>query len=135
MGTGWRSAFCTSLPRDGEVIRREKLNKRSPSTSPSPRSNSRKIGGLFTTTSTTKTKIKSHSLPSTPRLQSHHPISVSPSLRCRTTPLMPPQNENTPKLQCKTKSSKLFQTSSSAPSSPKSPLKFSIFKSGSRLSK
>ncbi|XP_026435620.1 E3 ubiquitin-protein ligase WAV3-like [Papaver somniferum] len=135
MGTGWRRAFCTSLPRDGEVIRREKLNKRSPSTSPSPRSSSRKIGGLFTSTSTTKTKIKSHSLPSTPRLQSQHPISVSPSLRCRITPPMPPQNENTPKLQCKTKSSKLFQTSFSAPSSPKSPLKFSIFKSGSRLSK
>ncbi|KAI3978635.1 hypothetical protein MKX01_015810 [Papaver californicum] len=134
MGTGWRRAFCTSLPRDNEVIRREKLKKRSPSTStsPSPRSSSRKIGGLFTTTSTTKTKIKSHSLPSTPRLESHHPISVSPSLRCRTTT---PQNDNTLKLQCKTKTSKLFQTSSSAPSSPKSPLKFSIFKSGSRLSK
>ncbi|MCL7048572.1 hypothetical protein MKW94_025967 [Papaver nudicaule] len=132
MGTGWRRAFCTSLPRDNEVIR-----KRSPSTSPSPRS-SRKIGGLFTPSRTSKAKIKSHSLPSTPRLQSssQHPISVSPSLRCRTTPHMPPaQNENTPKLQCKTKTSKLFRTSSSAPSSPKSPLKFSIFKSGSRLSK
>ncbi|KAI3992984.1 hypothetical protein MKX01_009727 [Papaver californicum] len=132
MGTGWRGAFCTSLPRDNEVIRREKLNKRSTSTSPSPRSSSRKIGGLFTTT---KTKIKCHSLPSTPRLQSHHQISASPSLRCRVTPPMPPQNDNRLKLQCKTKTSKLFQTSSSAPSSPKSPLKFSIFKSGSRLSK
>ncbi|OVA18965.1 zinc finger protein [Macleaya cordata] len=126
MGTGWRRAFCTSIPRDQEVIIREKPNKRSPSTSPSPSPRTHRKIGLFTSVSN----------PSTPRLQSQ---PISPTLRCRTsvTSSAPPMvAQENPRLQCKTtttKSPRLFQSSN--PSSPRSPLKFSLFKSGSRISK
>lgn len=119
MGTGWRRAFCTTIPRDSEVatVSDKQQQVPSPSTSPSPRSCTKL--GFFTGSSN----------PSTPRLQSQ-PVS-SPSLRCRTTTLEAPSTNESPRLQCKTtpKSTKSPKTSQvSNPSSPRSPLKLSLFK-------
>ncbi|XP_068656569.1 E3 ubiquitin-protein ligase WAV3-like [Aristolochia californica] len=115
MGTGWRRAFCTSIPRDPEPEKQQ-----NPSPSPSPRSCA---------------KLSFFSNPSTPRLQSQ-PVA-SPSLRCRTT-LTSPTVQDSPRLLCKTTptsiSPRLFQGSN--PSSPKSPSRFALFKSPRlRLSK
>ncbi|XP_031279234.1 E3 ubiquitin-protein ligase WAV3 [Pistacia vera] len=119
MGTGWRRAFCTTIPRDSEIatVSDKQQQVVSPSTSPSPRSCTKL--GFFTGSSN----------PSTPRLQSQ-PVS-SPSLRCRTATLEAPSTNESPRLQCKTtpkstKSPKPLQGSN--PSSPRSPLKLSLFK-------
>ncbi|KAL5705537.1 hypothetical protein ACHQM5_023830 [Ranunculus cassubicifolius] len=132
-GASWRRAFCTSIPRDSETSFASE--KQSPNPSPSPRSRI-KFGFLSS----------GGSNPSTPRY--HQTIPKSPSLRCRTaTPLpeTPPAVtvntvEESPKLQCiKTttcgsiKSPRLFQNSN--PSSPKSPSRFSLFKTSLRLSR
>lgn len=121
MGTGWRRAFCTTIPRDSEMAtvsdKQHQHQSGSPSPSPSPRSCTKL--GFFTSASN----------PSTPRLQSQ-PVS-SPSLRCRTTTLEAPSTNESPRLQCKTtpKASKSFKPSlGSNPSSPRSPLKLSLFK-------
>ncbi|XP_058069533.1 E3 ubiquitin-protein ligase WAV3-like [Magnolia sinica] len=109
MGTGWRRAFCTSIRRDSETG--EKQTGQSP-------------------TSCTKLGFFSGgSNPSTPRLQSQ-PVS-SPRLRCRTTVAAAPTAHDSPKLQCKTP--RLFSISN--PTSPKSPARFALFKTGFRLSK
>lgn len=117
MATGWRRAFCTTIPRDPEIAavsEKQQQQSASPSPSPSPRS---------------CTKLGFFSNPSTPRLQSQ-PVS-SPGMRCRTaTPEAPSTNES-PRLQCKTtpKATKtLKQSLGSNPSSPRSPLKLSLFR-------
>ncbi|XP_061351489.1 E3 ubiquitin-protein ligase WAV3 [Gastrolobium bilobum] len=122
MGTGWRRAFCT---RDPESTLSDKQH-RSPSPSPSPRSCAR-LGFLSGGSSN----------PSTPRLhhQQSQPVS-SPSLRCRTIAEAAPQTvtvtvNDSPRLQRKgtpraTKSPKTLSTSN--PTSPRSPLKLSLFK-------
>jgi hypothetical protein len=130
MVTGWRRAFCTSIPKDREtnkaVLPSEKHCENS-SVVQSPKISSK--FGFF-------------SNPSTPRLQSQ-PVS-SPSLRCRTsaaTTASPTSSlPNSPKLQCKTSitpkknsSPRLFQPSNH-PFSPKSPSSFSLLKA-LRLSK
>lgn len=124
MGTGWRRAFCTSIPRERDAIfadtqQQQQQNSRSPS--PSPRSCA-KLGFL-----------SGGSNPATPRIQLQ-----SPSLRCRTTAAAakpaPPSNESsTPQCKSTTKSPRTMLGSN--PSSPRSPLKFSIFKKGLRLSR
>lgn len=131
MVTGWRRAFCTSIPKDREtnkVISTEKhQNQHCENSNRSPRISSK--FGFF-------------SNPSTPRLQSQ-PVS-SPSLRCRTslTNTATPTSSvpNSPKLQCKTattpmknSSPRLFQLSN--PPSPRSPSSFSLLKATLRLSK
>ncbi|KAA8531490.1 hypothetical protein F0562_006157 [Nyssa sinensis] len=119
MVTGWRRAFCTTIPREREsTVQKEKQEHGH--NHPSPR---------------LTTKFGFFSNPSTPRLQSQ-PVS-SPSLRCRTTATatIPSQSvPESPKLQCKTKNSpRLFHRSN--PSSPRSPSTFSLIKSTLRLSK
>uniref|UniRef100_A0A2N9IDA6 RING-type domain-containing protein n=1 Tax=Fagus sylvatica TaxID=28930 RepID=A0A2N9IDA6_FAGSY len=129
MVTGWRRAFCTSIPKDREpkLVFSDKQHCENTNQIPSPRISSK--FGFF-------------SNPSTPRLQSQ-PVS-SPSLRCRTTSTSTttPTSSvpNSPKLQCKTtttpkknNSPRLFQLSN--PPSPKSPSSFSLLKATLRLSK
>ncbi|KAF5181122.1 E3 ubiquitin-protein ligase wav3 [Thalictrum thalictroides] len=129
---GWRRAFCTSIPRDSQTSFSDK-QQISPNPSPSPRSRI-KFGFLSS----------SGSNPSTPRFQSQSQSvssSTSPSLRCRTTTSLETQQHDSPKLlQCKTtscasikSSPRLFQNSN--PSSPKSPSRFSLFKTSLRLSR
>ncbi|XP_022752054.1 uncharacterized protein LOC111300702 [Durio zibethinus] len=114
MVTGWRRAFCTSIPKkqDSPVLpeKQQQQHQQSNSTK-SPKFTSK--FGFF-------------SNPSTPRLQSQ-PVS-SPGLRCRTTSTPTSSLPNTPKLHCKT-------SHFSNPSSPKSPSSFSFFKAPLRLSK
>lgn len=122
MGTGWRRAFCTTIPRDREPHFVDKDSQQVNNNgggqqvpSPSPRS-CVKLGFL------------SSSNPSTPRLRcktnnkaSSNDINtlISPKLHCKTTP------------KSNTKSPKTLLGSN--PSSPRSP--FSILKNTLRLSK
>ncbi|KAJ7965850.1 Zinc finger (C3HC4-type RING finger) family protein [Quillaja saponaria] len=128
MGTGWRRAFCTTISRDPDsTISDKQQTSPSPSSpSPSPRSCTRL--GFFSNPSTPRSF--------TPRLQQpqSQPVS-SPSLRCRTISEAAQTatggvNES-PRLLCKTtprgtKSPKTLLSSN--PSSPRSPLKLSLFK-------
>ncbi|XP_039041491.1 E3 ubiquitin-protein ligase WAV3-like isoform X2 [Hibiscus syriacus] len=113
MGTGWRRAFCTTIPREPENTVLDKQRQQSPS----PR-NCSKLS-FFSTGSN----------PSTPRFQSQ--AVPSPSLRCRTT-VEPSSTSESPTLQCKstpraaTKNPKPILSSN--PSSPRSPLKLSLFR-------
>ncbi|XP_062100940.1 E3 ubiquitin-protein ligase WAVH1 [Humulus lupulus] len=134
MVTGWRRAFCTSIPKDREPkVLTEKQQHCDDGSSDlrSPKITSK--FGFF-------------SNPSTPRLQSQ-PVST-PSLRCRTTvtAATTPNSSlpNSPKLLCNVSSTpkknnhhsnspRLFNFSN--PSSPKSPSSFSLLKSTLRLSK
>ncbi|XP_049392651.1 E3 ubiquitin-protein ligase WAV3 [Solanum stenotomum] len=122
MGTGWRRAFCTTIPRDREphfvdkhAQDSQQVNNNGGQQIPTPKSCA-KLGFL------------SSSNPSTPRLRcktnntaSSNDISslISPKLHCRTTP------------KSNTKSPKTFLGPN--PSSPRSP--FSILKNTLRLSK
>ena len=136
MVTGWRRAFCTSIPKDREPksilkdkepkVLTEKQQQHCDNTNQSAK---------------TSSKFAFFSNPSTPRLQSQQ-VS-SPSLRCRTSVATGTLNcsvPNSSKLQCtnartpkKQNSQGLFQLSN--PSSPKSPSSFSILKASLRLSK
>ncbi|XP_022768533.1 uncharacterized protein LOC111312491 [Durio zibethinus] len=115
MGTGWRRAFCTTIPREPETTVLDKQHQQSPS--PSPRSCAK------------LSFFSSGSNPSTPRFQSQ-PVS-SPSIRCRTTVELSSTNESPP-LQCKTTPKTATKIPkpilSSNPSSPRSPLKLSLFR-------
>lgn len=120
MGTGWRRAFCTTIPRDSGSSSLSDKQQRSPSSSPSPRSCTRL--GFFSGSSN----------PSTPRLQSQ-PVS-SPSLRCRTTSEAAQAQivNESPRLQCNTSTPKTSKSPrtllASNQTSPRSPLKLSLFK-------
>ncbi|KAE8709595.1 protein RMD5-like protein A-like isoform X1 [Hibiscus syriacus] len=116
MVTGWRRAFCTSIPKkqDSPVLpEKQQPQQQQKNSTKSPRFSSK--FGFF-------------SNPSTPRLQSQ-PVS-SPSLRCRTTSTCTPTSSlpNSPKLHCRT-------SHFSSPSSPSSPSSFSFLKSTLCLSK
>ncbi|KAK6940292.1 von Willebrand factor, type A [Dillenia turbinata] len=149
MGTGWRSAFCTSIPRDPEVTiatttsvaendKQKQTNyssSRSQSRNPSPRTSlsNKRLGFLSGGNS------NSNSNPSTPRLQSS---VTSQSLRCRTSSTN--EIDESPRLNCKLTAPKSTSSTpkkspstllGSNPSSPRSPLKFSIFKNSLRLSR
>lgn len=130
MGTGWRRAFCTTIPREPEASSHQ---PKSITPSPSPRA-ARKIGFLRSSTS---------SNPSTPRLRcrtvaeaaAHHAeatvgagggVQESPRLQCKTAPN---STSNTPRLG----KSPRKQLLGSNPSSPRSPLKLSLFKNSFKL--
>lgn len=106
MGTGWRRAFCTTVPRDpesGSVL-----------DSPSPRSCARL--GFFS----------GGSNPSTPRVS-------TPKLRCRTGDGEANTVDESPKLKCRSGNAPRGIQSpktliGSNPSSPRSPLKLSLFR-------
>ncbi|XP_030454618.2 E3 ubiquitin-protein ligase WAV3 [Syzygium oleosum] len=136
MGTGWRRAFCTTIPRDPEskALEKQQQRKSNPSPSPSPRK-----------CATAKLAFLSGgSNPTTPRVRAHReppPPSSTPSLlRCRTAPVSAPAPgtasvslSETPRLECKSstpKSTRMTPKSlpSSNSSSPRSPLKLSFFK-------
>ncbi|WCJ35648.1 Zinc finger (C3HC4-type RING finger) family protein [Euphorbia peplus] len=105
MGTGWRRAFCTTIPRDSDTTSISDKQQ----TSPSPRSCT-KLGFLG-----------GGSNPSTPRsslFSQTHPV-----ISCRTAAL---ESNESPRLHCKTTTPK--SAKSSNPSSPRSPLKLSLFK-------
>ncbi|XP_023002816.1 uncharacterized protein LOC111496567 [Cucurbita maxima] len=110
MGTGWRKAFCTTVSRDSE-----KQSTSSATPNPSPRSCVRL--GFFNN-------------PSTPRSTTRQ-TPTSPGLRCRTTQ---DAANHRPSPQCNTSSSASKSDKSrrgivgSNPSSPRSPLKLSLFK-------
>ncbi|XP_023543204.1 uncharacterized protein LOC111803149 [Cucurbita pepo subsp. pepo] len=113
--TGWRRAFCASIPKH------DTDSKRIANEAQSPRISSK--FGFF-------------SNPSTPR-----PDNPGLGLRCRTSvatvPTTPSSSTpNSPKLmtQNKTTASRLFSHFSN-PSSPKSPSTFSLLKTGLRISK
>ncbi|KAI4316047.1 hypothetical protein L6164_024065 [Bauhinia variegata] len=111
MGTGWRRAFCTFDPESTISDKQQ----RSPSPSPSPRSCAR-LGFLT-----------GGSNPSTPRLQQQHPQPVnSPSLRCGTIAEAAQAANDSPRIQ--NKSTPKAIKSASNPTSPRSPLKLSLFK-------
>jgi len=115
MVTGWRRAFCTSIPKDSEpkvlTERKQHCHNNNNDTNHTPKTSSSKFGFF--------------SNPSTPRCESQPP--PTPTLRCRTTSSVP----NSPKLQCKTP--RFFHNSN--PSSPNSPSSFSLLKATLRLSK
>ncbi|KAJ9177449.1 hypothetical protein P3X46_012669 [Hevea brasiliensis] len=136
MVTGWKRAFCTSIPKERETtVFTEKQQQKK-----------QQHGNSNTTTTTPSThspriisKFGFFSNPSTPRLKSQ---SVSsPGLWCRTTTATTPTSSvpDSPKLQCKTAtikkciSPRFFHFSNS--SSPKSPSSFSLLKASLRLSK
>ncbi|KAK8478553.1 hypothetical protein V6N13_057009 [Hibiscus sabdariffa] len=106
MGTGWRRAFCTTVRKEPESNVLDKQRQQSPS--PSPRSCAK------------LSFFSSGSNPSTPRLQAQVP---SPRLHCRTT-VEPSSTNETPKAAVK--SPKPIPSSNS--SSPRSPLKLSLFR-------
>lgn len=128
MGTGWRRAFCTTIPKDREIriaIEAEEKTEQIQETSkqsPSPRGCTK--FGLSSITSKN----------STPRLQSN-----SPKLSCKTRDYNVQTTSNdSPKLRCKTSTPKSCGKSTrtilgSNPSSPRSP--FSILKNSLRLSR
>ncbi|KAE9609104.1 hypothetical protein Lal_00020381 [Lupinus albus] len=108
MSTGWRRAFCTRDPESNLTD-----NKQQPS-SPSPRSCAR------------LNFFSSSSNPTTPRLHQ----SQSPSLRCRTISEAAMTNES-PRVHGKSTPRSLNSPktlSTSNPSSPRTPLKLSLFK-------
>ncbi|KAL8172068.1 hypothetical protein V2J09_023872 [Rumex salicifolius] len=117
MGTGWRRAFCTTIPRESEEsIADDELQSRiSQNASPEPIRSCVKLG-IFSSIS---------SNPSTPKL------------RCRTGGFPEPQSaDNTPKLRCKTPEKKPMSPKRkirSTPSSPRSP--FAMLKTALRISK
>ncbi|KAG2696041.1 hypothetical protein I3760_07G040300 [Carya illinoinensis] len=134
MVTGWRRAFCTSIPKDREtkVLTEKHRQQQQQHCENSNVVQSPKLSSKF----------GFFSSPSTPRLQSQ-PVS-SPSLRCRTTsstttPTPTSSVPNSPKLQCKTPTTPknngpgLFQHSNHL--SPKSPSSLSLLKASLRLSK
>ncbi|KAM3342300.1 E3 ubiquitin-protein ligase WAV3 [Capsicum galapagoense] len=129
MGTGWRRAFCTTIPRDREphfvdkhaqdsqqeVSNGSGQQQVAASPSPSPRSCA-KLGFLTSSNpSTPRLRCKTNSKASSNDINS----LISPRLQCKTTP------------KSNTKSPKTLLGSN--PSSPRSP--FSILKNTLRLSK
>ncbi|KAH7524816.1 hypothetical protein FEM48_Zijuj06G0159200 [Ziziphus jujuba var. spinosa] len=118
MGTRWRRAFCTTLSKDPEFKVSEKQQQQtSRSPSPSPRSCTR------------LSFFSGGSNPSTSRLLFQSQPVSSPSLRCRT----PSETvSESPRLECKTTTPKKSKSPKtllgSNPTSPRSPLKLSLFK-------
>ncbi|OWM85441.1 E3 ubiquitin-protein ligase WAVH1-like [Punica granatum] len=146
MVTGWRRAFCTSIPkedRDTKLFSSDKHQQPRNQTKTSSNSSSNFSNPRISS------KFGFFSTPSTPRLRSQPPVS-SPSLRCRTAAATAASASvpNSPKLQCKTapaptpkksssatNSPRLFHLSSSNPTSPKSPSSFSLLRASLRLSR
>lgn len=115
MGTGWRRAFCTSIPRDTDAGGEKKVTPpvENPSSSPSPRS---------------CVKLGFFSNPSTPRLRIRTTAAAdekdvdkdTPRLQCKTTPTAGAITNNTKSPRVKAYSN---------PSSPRSPSRFALLRS------
>ncbi|KAJ8765702.1 hypothetical protein K2173_014824 [Erythroxylum novogranatense] len=90
MVSGWRRAFCTSIPKEKDAT----FFGEKP---PQQQSNTKKTKTANTNSPRISSKFGFFSNPSTPRLQSQ-PVS-SPRFRCRTSASVP---NSSPKLQCKT---------------------------------
>ncbi|XP_047307433.1 E3 ubiquitin-protein ligase WAV3-like [Impatiens glandulifera] len=124
MGTGWKRAFCTAIPKDREsptTAGAGAVNCHSPP-NPSPRSCVRL--GFFS----------GGSNPSTPRLNQPHLVNT-PTLRCRTSAAAIQQalagdNNNNNQVTSKSSAKPL---AGSNPASPRSP--FSILKNSLRFSR
>ncbi|CAI8599921.1 unnamed protein product [Vicia faba] len=117
MGTGWRRAFCTRDPES--TISDNKNRSQSQSQSPSPSSRSCARLSFLSGGSSSNS--------STPRLNQSQPAS-SPSLRCRTITEAASQTHDSPRFQSKSNTPTPRANSVSNPSSPRSPLKLSLFK-------
>ncbi|KAK6923219.1 Zinc finger, RING-type [Dillenia turbinata] len=118
MVTGWRRAFCTTIPQDGETrttLISEKPEKQQEQSNPSPRFCS-KLGFLSTGINPSTPLLKCRTAPATPTMRTKTP-------------------EESPKLQTKssTKSPRVFSLSNSNPSSPRFPSSFALLKA--KLSK
>lgn len=118
MGTGWRRAFCT---RDPESTISDSKQRRG--TSPSPRSCVRLAF------------LSGGSNPTTPRSQQQNQSQLvsSPSLRCRTVSEAAANANDSPRFQNKNTTPRAAKSSPKAistsnPTSPRSPLKLSLFK-------
>ncbi|CAI9116084.1 OLC1v1017141C1 [Oldenlandia corymbosa var. corymbosa] len=137
MGTGWRRAFCTTIPRDKEPRNNvDKLQQQEqehqnqnhqgyqqfPSPSPSPRSCA-KFGFLSggSNPSTPRLRCKTNAVSSQPPSTNDTPL-VSPRFHCKTT-------SNTPKASTKATKPRF----GSNPTSPRSP--FAILKNSLRLTR
>ncbi|KAL8144153.1 hypothetical protein V2J09_017185 [Rumex salicifolius] len=136
MGTGWRRAFCKTIPRNKEPKQNHSINNNQQEEEESQihqnsSSSQIKTGGKLRL-------FSSISNPSTPRFSSVPAATTTPNLRCRTAAAAgePQSADNTPRLQCRTsekKSQNPRRKFASNPSSPRSP--FSILKNTLRLSK
>ncbi|KAF8082902.1 hypothetical protein N665_0801s0003 [Sinapis alba] len=115
MGTGWRRAFCTTAPRKSDAAAPD-LDKQHAGYTLNPNPSPRSCVKLAF--------LSGGSNSSTPR------PSYSPSLRCRTTdannPAPTAEQIQTPRSA--TKSPRLSLKTRSNPSSPRSPLKLSLFR-------
>ncbi|KAK7252471.1 hypothetical protein RIF29_36432 [Crotalaria pallida] len=131
MVTGWRRAFCTSIPKDNskepKVLSLKKQQHCDTTTTNNNTNQSPK----------TSSKFGFFSNPSTPRSQPN--TAPGPNLRCRTSVTTPTSSvPNSPKLQCNNpkkqnyNSPRLFQSSSPKSVSPSS---FSLLKATLRLTK
>lgn len=120
MGTGWRRAFCTSIPRDTDAGGDKKVTPAvdNPSSSPSPRS---------------CVKLGFFSNPSTPRLRIRTTVNAAASAAADEKDV----DKDTPRLQCKTTPTAGVVTNTksprakaySNPSSPRSPSRFALLRS------
>ncbi|XP_059631216.1 E3 ubiquitin-protein ligase WAV3 [Cornus florida] len=149
MGTGWRRAFCTTVPRDREQQKQHQQS--SQNQSPSTPRICAKLGFLSggsnpsTPRLQSQSQSQSQSVSSTTQSQSQSQSvsSTTPTLRCRTSSVQTSsagENLISPNLHCKTTTSTPKSTTKSPrtflgsnPSSPRSP--FSIFRNSLRLTK
>ncbi|KAG0477580.1 hypothetical protein HPP92_012299 [Vanilla planifolia] len=135
MGTGWRRAFCTSIPRDPEdAANRDKLHRRqrqcSPTSSPA---SCAKFGGVFSggrSNNTSPTRLRCRA-PSTPTDAAE---DAANTYRCRNTSFAGPYTPPPPSSVGVKGSPRLLLTSSN-PASPRSPFRFSLLKATLRLSR
>ncbi|KAI4387183.1 hypothetical protein MLD38_005032 [Melastoma candidum] len=125
--SGWRRAFCTSLPKHDDSNYSSKTSK------PSVVKDGRRTPGH--TTPRFVSKFGFFSNPSTPRVPPN-PTSTA-NLRCRTTPSTPSASTPSPSVPGGSPRGSIpFPPKTSTPSSPKSPSpSFFLLKSTLRLSK
>ncbi|GAB4847177.1 hypothetical protein Ancab_026188 [Ancistrocladus abbreviatus] len=145
MATGWRRAFCTSIPKDQEpkTVTDKQMNHQQQRQNSSGCEISSGGGSSFRSPrfackfssffSSSSSKFSSYSWTS----RSQTPPVSSPTLLCRTTATATPPNsaspaQVSPALQCKSaRNPRVFQRSN--PSSPRSPSTFSLLKNSLRF--
>ncbi|GAB2283030.1 hypothetical protein Dimus_017561 [Dionaea muscipula] len=161
MVTGWRRAFCTSIPKDHEpkiaTHHQTQQDQQPPQPplplppTPTPQSSGDRKASISTGHHCTPTFVSKFNFfssssggsnPSTPHLQTPQALTIPKLLsfqtKAETAPATPasasPAGGSSPRLQCKTaRSSRFFQRSN--PSSPRSPSPFSLLKNTLRFTK